>query len=116
MENLLGSSVVVFIGMTVILFGGSAVMTGRALALTWRPYWLAIPYAILMGLGCRFLTFALFEGELLSVSGFLASTLVLLVYCLVAYRLTQVARVVQQYPWLYERAGPFSWREKPSED
>ena len=116
MENILGSSVVVFIGMTVILFGCTAVMTGRALALTWQSYWLAFPYCILLGLGNRFLTFALFEGELLSVSGFIASTLVLLLLCLIAYRLTQVARVVQQYPWLFERAGPFSWREKPSQD
>ena len=60
MENLLGTSIVVFIGLTVILFGGSAIMTGRALAVTWRPYWLAFPYCILLGLGCRYLTFALF--------------------------------------------------------
>jgi len=29
-----------------------------------------------------------------------------------AYRLTQAHKMVAQYPWLYERAGLFAWREK----
>ena len=31
-----------------------------------------------------------------------------------AYRLTQARKMVTQYPWLYEPAGPFAWRERPA--
>jgi hypothetical protein len=30
----------------------------------------------------------------------------------VAFRLTLARKVPTQYPWLYERRGPFGWREK----
>lgn len=112
MESILGSSVAVFIGVSVVLFGGAAWMTGRALAVTWKPLWQALPYSVLLGLGARFLTYALFEGVLLSLSGYLISTAVMLLVILMAYRLYQVHQMVQQYPWLYERRGPFGWREK----
>ena len=56
--------------------------------------------------------FALFEGELLSVTGYVIDTAVLMAISLFAYRLNRVNRVVNQYPWLYERAGLFNWREK----
>jgi hypothetical protein len=39
MQDILGSSLPVFIGVTLILFGGAAIMTGHALAGTWRPAW-----------------------------------------------------------------------------
>jgi hypothetical protein len=112
MEMLLGTSPAVFLGLTVILFGGAAYMTGQALAETWRPRWHAIPYALLLGAGARFLTYALFEGTLLSASGYVIGTLILLGICLGAYRAAQARRMVIQYPWLYERAGIFNWREK----
>jgi hypothetical protein len=112
MESVLGSSVAVFIGVTVVLFGGAAWMTGRALAVTWKPLWQVVPYSALLGLGARFLTYALFEGVLLSRRGYLISTAVVLLMTLVAYRLYQVHQMIQQYPWLYERRGPFAWRQK----
>jgi hypothetical protein len=112
MESLLGSSIPVFIGMTVVLFGGAAWMTGRALAVSWKPLWMALPYGALLGLGARFLTFALFEGEFLSLSGYLSSTAVLVLVTLLAYRLYHVRQMVQQYPWMYERRWLVAWREK----
>ena len=111
MQAVLGSSVPVFVGMTIILFGGCAVMTGRALAVTWRPYWHAFGYIALLGCANRFLAFALFDGVLLSVSGYIAATAVLLAICLAAYRITQASCMVRQYPWIYRRAGLFSWRD-----
>ncbi|MBV9522331.1 MAG: hypothetical protein JO010_06040 [Alphaproteobacteria bacterium] len=112
MEALLGTTPAVFLGLTVILFGGAAFMTGQALAETWRPLWHSVPYAVLLGAGARFLTYALFEGTLLSASGYLIGTLILLAISLGAYRMTQARRMIIQYPWLYERAGLFGWREK----
>jgi hypothetical protein len=112
MESILGTSVGVFLGVTVALMGFAAFMTGQALANTWKPIWHAVVYAILLGFADRFLTFALFEGELLSLSGYLVDTAVLVVIILLAYRITQVRKMVSQYPWLYERAGLFGWRQK----
>ncbi len=112
METVLGSSLLTFLVFTVLIVGWTAFMTGQALAGTWRPSWQAYPYAILLGLANRFFVYALFGGELLSFSGFLIGTVVLLIICLSAYRLTQVRKMVGQYPWLYERTGLFGWREK----
>ena len=112
MEALLGTSIPVFIGVTVLLMGFAAFMTGQALANTWHAMWQAVPYTFLLGLADRFLTWGLFEGELWSISGYLIDTLVLLAICLTAFRLTRARKMTSQYPWLYERTGPFTWRER----
>lgn len=110
METLLGAPLGVFIGVTLVLFGGAAWLTGQALAGTWRPAWQAFAYAPLLAAVDRFLIFALFEGELLSPWGYLLHALLLLAIMLLAYRVTRARRMVSQYPWLYERAGLFAWR------
>ena len=98
--------------MMISILGFAAYMSGQALASTWRALWQVYFYAVLLGLTDRFLIFALFERELLSVSGFVIDTAVLTIISLLAYRLTKVHRMVTQYPWRYERAGLFSWRVK----
>ena len=108
----LGAPPGAFFGLTLLLFGAGALATGRALASHWRGAWQALPYALLLALGDRFLLYALFGGELLSASGYAIAAAILLVFALLAYRATQAALMVRQYPWLYEPAGPFSWREK----
>ncbi len=108
--SLLGTSIWVFLGMTVMVMGFAAFMTGQALANTWKPLWHPLIYSILLGVVDRFLTFALFEGELLSVSGYLVDTAVLITISLFAFRMTQARKMVSQYPWLYRRAGLFGWR------
>jgi len=100
----------VFIGVTVILFGFAVAATGRALASTWRPAWWALPYSAMLGLLDRFIHWSLFDGELLAPAAYAVDTIILLAIALIAYRITQVARMVRQYPWLYRRAGLFSWR------
>lgn len=109
---ILGAEPASFFALTVLLFGAAAMATGRALARNWRPLWQTLPYAALLGIGDRFLLYALFDGELLSASGYLLGAAILLILCLLAYRLTQASLMVRQYPWLYEPAGPFSWRER----
>ena len=101
----------VFIGITLVLGGGGAWMMGRALAANWRPVWQLVGYALLLGLADRFLVYALFEGELLSLRGYLLDTAVILGIALVSFRVTRVNTMVNQYPWLYRRVGPFGWRE-----
>jgi hypothetical protein len=100
----------VFIGLTLIGMGFAAVMIGQALAVTWKPAWYAVAYIMLLGLGDRFLTFALFQGKLLSLTGYLADTAVLIVIALISYRINRARRMVGQYPWIYRRAGLFGWQ------
>ncbi len=114
MQAILGTSLPVFITVTVIVMGIGAYMTGQAVAGTWRPVWQVVFYTLLIGLTDRFLTFALFEGELLSPTGFIVDTAVLMGISVSAYRITRVAKMVSQYPWLYERAGFWSYRAKRS--
>jgi hypothetical protein len=111
-ETLLGASPGPFWGLTLLLFGAAAVATGRALARHWRPFWQVVPYALLLALGDRFLLFALYDGVLLSPTGYAAAAAILLVLGLVAYRMTLARRMVQQYPWLYESAGILRWRTR----
>ncbi len=101
----------VFLGLTCALGGGCAAMTGQALAATWRPMGLAIPYAVLLAAAARFLAFALFGGALLAPLPFLTDAAVLAAIALAAHRVTLARRMVSQYPWLYERDGPFGWRD-----
>ncbi|MGH6926757.1 MAG: DUF6867 family protein, partial [Dongiaceae bacterium] len=54
----------------------------------------------------------LFGGELLSVIGYLVDTAILMSFALFAYRVTRARKMTSQYPWLYERSGLFTWREK----
>lgn len=108
----LDSSIAGLLVVTVFLAGGAAILTGQALASTWRPAWQGILYGCLLGGADRFLNFALFDGVLLSPTGYLADTLFLLLLTGIAYRVTQARMMVRQYPWLYASAGPFGWREK----
>ena len=100
----------VFIGLTVIGLGFAAIMIGQALALAWKPAWQVVGYGLLLGVSDRFLTFALFQGKLLSLTGYLADTAVLVVIALVAFRINRAHRMASQYPWLYRRDGLFNWR------
>jgi len=112
METLLGTTLPVFIGITVILFGGAAFIMGQALAQTWRPVWQNIVYGLLLGIANRFIIFALFGGDGLSVPGYIVNTAVLIGISLFAYRATAVRKMVSQYPWLYEPNGLLGYREK----
>ena len=112
MSVVLGNSLAVFFGFTVVIVGGAGWLMGQALGDRWRPVWQVFPYSILLGLVDRFFVYGLFEGELLSPGGLVIDTVVILAIALCAFRITRVHRMVSQYPWLYERAGPFAWRAR----
>ncbi|MBM3567673.1 MAG: hypothetical protein FJX46_02850 [Alphaproteobacteria bacterium] len=92
--------------------GFAAFMTGQAVAMGWKPARLAALYALLLTLADRFLAFALFGGELLSASGLGIAYLALGGIALASWRLTHVARMIGQYPWLYERDGAWRYRSR----
>jgi len=117
MENFFGGlygkeSALQVLFVTGLLGGFAAWATGRALANSWRSFGRAILYLCLLGAAVRFVHFALFQGELLSLPSYLADTAFLTAVGGLAWRLTRARRMVVQYHWLYERAGPFSWRER----
>jgi hypothetical protein len=112
MEELLGTTLPVFIAMTVIITGFAAYMTGQALATTWKPVWHLLIYCAMLGGAARFLIYSLYGGQLWSVSGYMIGTAVLVVIGLFAFRLNRAGKMVSQYPWLYERVGFFGWRSR----
>ena len=113
MQGLLGTSFGVFFGITAVLTGFAAYMTGQAIAGTWRPYRQVLLYCALLGAAARFLIYGLFQGDLWSLTGYLIGTALLMLIGTFAFRLTRARKMVRQYPWLYRRTGLFSWREHP---
>jgi hypothetical protein len=110
--HVLGSKPGVFIGLTVVVMGFAAFMTGQALGRGWKPAWMVLPYAIGMAFADRFLQFALYHENLQSLNGLVFSALVLSIIGFASHRRARVACLAAQYPWLIERTGPFSWRDK----
>jgi hypothetical protein len=111
LNTLLGAPLHVFIGLTIVVMGGAAVLAGRAIGANWKPAWQVVAACFGLAIFDRFLVFALFEGELLSLWGFLVHLAVLLVLGLVAWRIAHVHKFVSQYPWRYERTSLFSYAE-----
>lgn len=97
---------------TGIIGGGAAALAGRALAATWRPYWYVIVYMLMLGAGVRFLHFALFQAHILALESYLTDTIYLLAAASIAFRMTRANQMARQYPWLYERTSPLTWRER----
>lgn len=115
MSALLGTSWPVTVGITLVLAGSAAWLSGRALAERWRSVWRVVLGAALLGAAARFLIYALFGGVLLSPSGYAIDTAALLAIALVSFRHSRARAMVRQYPWLYEPAGPLRWRARPPE-
>ena len=101
-----------FLFVTVILGGVAAFQAGRAAAQTWRPLWVLIVYALLLGAAVRFLHFALFQETLLSVQFYIVDVLVCLAAAFIGWRMKRASQMARQYSWVYQKSGPFGWHEK----
>jgi len=126
MEWILGTTIPVFIGVVIVLGGGTAFMMGQAIAQAWHPWWQNIAYSLMLAIAVQFLTYALFDGAFIvaavvssqappfgtAMAGYLATSLVLTAVSSFAFRITRARKMVSQYPWLYERVGLFGWRSK----
>ncbi|WP_421723034.1 DUF6867 family protein [Bauldia sp.] len=104
----------VFIAVTVVLGGGASYLTGRAVAITWRPIFKLVGYVLLLTAATRFIHYALFEGTLVSLHYFVVDFIVLFALGFFGYRVTRARQMTSQYGWLYTRVGPFNWRQRPS--
>lgn len=112
MSILVEQNIWVFLILTVVFGGGAAFLAGRGLASKWRPVWAAVLAMVPLTLGLRFLHYALFGADLTSLHYLITDFLILLALCLVGYRMTIAKKMVRQYPWLYEAAGPLGWKSK----
>jgi len=112
MSAWLGADSLVYWVVVVMLMGSAAGAAGRAVARTWRPWWQVLWYSLLLTAAARFLLFALFDGQLLSVSGAAIDFGVLAAWALLGYRIARVRQLTRQYPWIYERCGVLGYRER----
>jgi hypothetical protein len=106
-----------FLLVTCFLGGGAAYLTGRAVAITWRPIVYLGIYLLLLTCAVRFVHYALFDGTLIhdengnvSVHFFLVDAVILFVLGAIGFRITRARQMTGQYSWLYQRTGPMSWR------
>jgi hypothetical protein len=107
-----GGEIGPFFGMTLFFFGFAAFLTGQALAQGWRAAWHILPAVLLLAAADRFLRWALFAAELVAPGPLLIAAAILAAIAAAGYYLVRARKMVEQYPWLYERKGPFGWRPR----
>ncbi|HTR14173.1 MAG TPA: hypothetical protein VMI72_13210 [Roseiarcus sp.] len=100
-----------FIVITLLLGGLGAWATGRAMAQTWRPLPMLLPYMVFLTAGVRFLHYALYGEPLLSLQYFLVAYAWTMIVGAFAYRYRRAAQMATQYSWIYEQNG-LNWRGK----
>ncbi len=113
-ESFLTGDVWVFVGLTLTLGGVAAFAAGRSLAQNWGPLWLLALYALPLCFGLRFLHWSLFAEPLdAPYAAALAYGWVLAVESL-GYRMTRVAMMARQYPWIFAHKGGMFLRRTKS--
>jgi hypothetical protein len=100
----------VFVLLTV-LGAAAAAASGRALAKTWSPTWLLIPYMAVLSAAVRFLHFSLFQEELSSIHYYLVTFVIMLVVAWLSYKSMRATQMATQYSWSFEKVG-LNWRER----
>ena len=106
------SSFGVFVLVTLVLGGGASWLTGRAIAITWRPWWQLVGYTLVLGMTVRFLHFSLFGGSLLSPYYYAIDTALCFIIGMLGYAMTRTNQMVTQYHWLTQRTGLVSWKRR----
>src|SRR5262245_2295622 len=86
-----------FVLVTVILGGGAAWLTGRAIALTWRPWWQVLAYSLILAGVERFFDFALFEGPFLSPHYYAVDGVITAALGLTGLHITRARQMARQY-------------------
>lgn len=109
-----GAYVWEFIFITLVLGGSAARVTGSANAKTWRPYQQTVAYVLLLGLGVRFLHFALFQRSLLSIQFYIVDEIFLQAIAAYGFQKMRAGQMTRQYRWLFERTGATGWAKRAS--
>jgi hypothetical protein len=111
-----GEAIGAVILVTGLLGGGAAWLTGRAVATTWQAPWKVVFAMVPLAAAARFIHFALFHGNLISLTSFACDLGLFVILGLFAWRATSAALMTRQYPWIYARAGLFGWRKIEQEN
>jgi len=106
MGILYGNSFAAFLVITLILAGGAAWLTGRAVAQSWGSLLIAVVYMVPLTAAARFLHYALADGDLISLHYALINFVILVGIVSLAYRVANTGLMAKQYPWLYRRTSP----------
>jgi len=101
-----------FLLVTVLLGGGAAYLVGRAVARTWRPLAALVAYLLLLDGAVRFIHFALAGDVLVAPLAFVVDLIVLCLLGGLGFRITRAGQISRQYPWLFRRTGPLTWRRR----
>jgi hypothetical protein len=102
----------VFLLVTIVLGGGAAWLSGRAIAQTWRPWWQIVLYCLILGGAVRFLHFSLFGGTLLTLHYYLVDSAICMALGFLGFRTARVFQMLRQYRWIYAPDGLLRWRRK----
>jgi hypothetical protein len=84
----------VFLLVTIVLGGGAALLAGRAVALTWRPWWQAVWYS------------------LMSLHYYVIDTAFCMAFAAFGFRAARAVQMIRQYRWINEPNGLLRWRRK----
>jgi len=103
LEGVGPNTIWIFLGLTCVLGGAAAWAAGRALALTWRPFWMVPAYALALAGAVRFLHYALYEEPLLSAPLFALDAAVLIAVAALGFRLTRARQMRERYGWVREQ-------------
>jgi len=108
MEDLIyeGDTLGSFLFLTVLLGGGAAWLSGRAIAQTWRPWWSIALYMLILGVAVRFFHFSLFEGTFLSPHYYAVDTAILILIASLGFHQTRRRQMARQYGFLNATARP----------
>lgn len=101
-----------FMLVTLILGGGAAWLTGRAVAKGWNPVWQAVFYCLLLTGAVRFCHFALFKGTLGAPTHAVMEFILLVSIATLGFRAVRKQQMTRRYDWLYESTGVLSWRSR----
>ncbi len=101
-----------FVLITLVIGGVLAWQAGRAVAGTWRPFWIVPIYMIVLAAAVQFLHYALGGEELLSLQYYLVAFVLLCLASAYGYRSRRAEQMSTQYSWLFSRSGPMGWSTK----
>lgn len=105
------TSLVVFFCLTVVIGGGAAYMSGRAIAKTWQPIMILAFYIVILTAAVRFFHWGLFDGTFFSPQYYFVDFVVLGLFAAIGFRLTRTRQMVTQYYWLYRKTSPLTWED-----
>jgi hypothetical protein len=93
-------SLATFLFVTFALGGAAGFLSGRAIARIWQPSWMTVPAAIAVGLGVRFIHFALFDAAFAVPRFFAIDTVIVFAFTIAGYWLAREQQMKRQYGFL----------------